>query len=59
MAVYEAIFSREWSGDLQLKQFKHNGTLRSSAAVQLEIPLVSLSTSITEETWRSVGILQM
>ena len=26
---------------LQLKQFKHNQTLRSSTAMQLEIPLVS------------------
>ena len=39
--VYKAIFSREWPGSLRLKQFKHNLTLRSSAAMQFEIPVVS------------------
>ena len=34
-------FSREWPGYLRLKQFNHKRTLRSSAAMQLEIPLVS------------------
>ena len=34
-------FSPDWPGYLRLKQFKHNRTLRSSAAMQLEIPLVS------------------
>ena len=39
--VHKAIFSHEWPGYLRLKQFKHNRTLRSSAAMQLEILLVS------------------
>ena len=39
--VHKAIFSREWPGCRRLKQFQHNRTLRSSAATQLEIPLVS------------------
>ena len=39
--VHKAIYSREWPGYLRLKQFMHNRTLRSSAAMQLEIPLVS------------------
>ena len=38
---HKAIFTREWPSYLRLKQFKHNRTLRSSAAMQLEIPLVS------------------
>ena len=37
--VHKAIYSREWPG--YRKQFIHNRTLRSSAAIQLEIPLVS------------------
>ena len=40
-SVHKAIFSQEWLGYLRLKQFTHNGTLRSSAAMQLAIPLVS------------------
>ena len=36
--VHKAIYSREWPGYLRLKQFMHNRTLRSSAAMQLEIP---------------------
>ena len=38
--VHKAILSREWPGYLRLKQFKHSGTLRSTAAMQLEILLV-------------------
>ena len=41
MAAVKANFSREWPGYLRLQQFHHNRTLRSSAAMQLEIPLVS------------------
>ena len=40
-SVHNAIFSHHWQGYLRLKKFKHNRTLRSSAATQLEIPLVS------------------
>ena len=39
--VHKAIFSHEWPVYMQLKKFKHNRTLRSSAAMQLEIPLLS------------------
>ena len=33
--VHKEIYSREWPGYLRLKQFMHNRTLRSSAAMQL------------------------
>ena len=39
-SVHKVIFSREWPSYLQLKQLNHKWTLRSSAAMQLEIPLV-------------------
>ena len=38
--VHKEILSHEWPSYLRLKQFKHNRTLRSSEAMQLEIPLV-------------------
>ena len=40
-SVDKAIFSHEWLGYLRLRQFKHNRTLRTSAAMQLEISIVS------------------
>ena len=41
-SVHKVIFSRKWPSYLQLKQLNHKWTLRSSAAMQLEIPLVVL-----------------
>ena len=38
--VHKAIFSHEWPSYLQFKQFKQSWTTSSSAAMQLEIPLV-------------------
>ena len=55
-SVHKAIFSHEWPSYLQLKQFKQSWTMSSSAAMQLEIPLV-VSHIYQDQVAKSFNIL--
>ena len=55
-SVHRVIFSHEWPGYLQLKQFKQSWTMSSSAAMQLEIPLV-VSHIYQDQVAKSFNIL--
>ena len=55
-SVHEAIFSHEWPSYLQLTQIKQSWTPSSSAAMQLEIPLV-VSHIYQDQVAKSFNIL--
>ena len=55
-SVHKVIFSHEWPSYLQLKQLKQSWTTSSSAAMQLEIPLV-VSHIYQDQVAKSFNIL--
>ena len=55
-SVHKVIFSHEWPSYLQLKQLKQSWTMSSSAAMQLEIPLV-VSHIYQDQVAKSFNIL--